>query len=118
MTTVRLPAARPDETRPLRWPDGADRPPERIVLGRYRLGPVIGRGGMATVFGGDDLRTGRSVAIKLLAPHLSGDPQSRRRLLAEAYAVRRLPHPHIVEVIDAGATPPTGNAEGAVVLVM
>ncbi|MGH2371218.1 MAG: serine/threonine-protein kinase, partial [Chloroflexota bacterium] len=97
--------------------------PERLLLGRYRLGPVIGQGGMAIVHRGEDTRTGRPVAIKLLAPHLSADPQFRRRMLAEARAAARLPHPHIVQTLDAGEAPSTGepdaaSAGGAVVVVM
>ena len=89
--------------------------PERltVLLGRYRLGPEIGRGGMSVVYRADDLDLGRAVAVKLLAPHLSTDPQSRQRLLAEAQAVARLPHPHVVQVFDACTT-----SDGTVALVM
>jgi serine/threonine-protein kinase len=89
---------------------------QRIVLGRYALGPVIGRGGMSTIYEGTDRRSGKHVAVKVLAPHLSEDPQSQRRLLNEAEAIRRLPHPHIVRLIDSGVA---GNGEHqSVVLVM
>ncbi|HEX2033667.1 MAG TPA: serine/threonine-protein kinase, partial [Chloroflexota bacterium] len=79
-------------------------PPPRPahVLGRYRVGTVLGRGGMSIVYRGEDTHTGRPVAIKVLAPHLAADPQYRRRLLAEARAVARLPHPHIVQILDVG----------------
>lgn len=97
-----------------------------LLLGRYRLGPVIGRGGMSTVYRGEDTQLGRPVAIKILAAHLSSDPQFRRRLLAEAQAAASLPHPHIVRVFDVGTSnaPDDGSQtadtaeDGSVVLVM
>ena len=86
--------------------------PQGPLLGRYRLGPVIGRGGMGTVYRGEDTRLGRAVAIKILAPHLAADPLFKGRLLAEARAAAGLPHPHIVQVLDAQ------GEEESVVLVM
>ena len=84
-----------------------------MLLGRYQLGPEIGRGGMSTVYRGEDTQLRRPVALKLLAPHLSADLDFRRRLLAEAHAAARLPHPHVVQVLDAGTA-----EDGTVVLVM
>lgn len=95
-------------------PTASPVPAETLVLGRYRIGEVLGRGGMATVYHGEDTRTGREVAIKVLAPHLSADPAFRGRMLAEARAVARLPHPHIVQVYDAGQASP----DEAVALIM
>ncbi|HET7769802.1 MAG TPA: serine/threonine-protein kinase [Chloroflexota bacterium] len=91
-----------------------------MLLGRYRLGDEIGRGGMSTVYRGEDTKLGRAVAIKVLAPHLSGDVVFRRRLLAEAQAAARLPHPHIVQVFDAGVVEDDAGAPagGSVVLVL
>ncbi len=96
---------------------------DTLLWGRYRQGSILGRGGMSTVYRGQDTRTGREVAIKVLAPHLSADPMFRRRLLAEARAVASLPHPHIVKVFDAGPASPEGAEpgaaeDGAVALVM
>ena len=45
----------------------------RIIAGRYQLGALIGRGGMAEVYAGIDTRLGRTVAIKLLKPDLAAD---------------------------------------------
>jgi len=86
-----------------------------LVLGRYRLGPVLGHGGMATVYRGTDVHSGRPVAIKVLAPHLAGDPQLRRRLLAEARAVAQVSHPHVVQLVEVAAADP---ATGGTVLIM
>ncbi len=76
---------------------------EGVVLGgRYRLGPLLGQGGMAQVFDGLDMRLGRPVAIKLLLPSLAADASLRRRFEQEAEAAARLSHPNVVGVYDAG----------------
>ncbi|MGW1993986.1 protein kinase domain-containing protein [Embleya sp. NPDC001921] len=69
-------------------------------IGRYVLGPLLGRGGMALVRQAQDTRLGRAVAVKLLAPELAHDPVVRRRFLTEARAAAGLNHPGIVIVHD------------------
>ncbi|MBL0706978.1 Stk1 family PASTA domain-containing Ser/Thr kinase [Sinomonas cellulolyticus] len=77
--------------------------PAPIVLsGRYELGELIGRGGMADVFEGRDLRLGRAVAVKMLRPDMARDGQFRARFEREARAVAGLNHPAIVAVFDTG----------------
>ena len=56
----------------------------RLLAGRYEIGPLIGRGGMADVRVGTDARLGRRVAIKLLKPALASDPAFRTRFRREA----------------------------------
>lgn len=73
-----------------------------VVGGRYRLGPVLGRGGMAEVRRGRDLRLERPVAVKLLRAELASDPQLRARFEREARAAARLRHPHAVWIYDTG----------------
>jgi serine/threonine protein kinase len=73
-----------------------------IVAGRYELRGVLGRGGMAEVRDGWDLRLSRAVAIKLLHPGLSAQPENRLRLEAEARAAATLSSPHIVVIHDSG----------------
>jgi tRNA A-37 threonylcarbamoyl transferase component Bud32 len=68
------------------------------TLGRYQLGSLIGRGGMATVYKARDPGLDRTVAIKLLHPHLSADPAFVARFRREARAVAALRHPNIVQV--------------------
>jgi eukaryotic-like serine/threonine-protein kinase len=76
---------------------------ETIVQGgRYRLERPLGHGGMATVYLGYDEELHRPVAIKLLAEHLAGDADLRRRFLREARLAARLSHPNVVSVYDAG----------------
>ena len=73
-----------------------------VVAGRYRLGPVLGRGGMGEVRRARDLRLGRDVAIKFLRPDLAAEPDVRRRFEDEATAAAQLGHPNVVTVFDTG----------------
>lgn len=75
---------------------------ERLIAGRYRLGQLVGRGGMAEVFEGYDLRLGRTVAIKLLKSDLANDASFEAKFRQEAQASARMAHPTIVRVYDAG----------------
>ena len=74
----------------------------RLLAGRYQIGELLGRGGMADVHVGLDARLGRRVAIKLLKPSLANDPAFRTRFRQEAQAAARMAHPTIVRVFDAG----------------
>ncbi|MDJ1131585.1 protein kinase domain-containing protein [Streptomyces iconiensis] len=70
--------------------------------GRYRLTRRLGRGGMAEVFGAEDLRLGRTVAVKLLRSDLAEDPVSKARFTREAQSVAGLNHHSVVAVYDSG----------------
>jgi eukaryotic-like serine/threonine-protein kinase len=72
-------------------------------LGRYRLGEILGQGGMALVYRARDGELDRPVAIKLLADDLAPDEALRRRFLREARLAARLAHPNVVQVYDLGA---------------
>jgi beta-lactam-binding protein with PASTA domain len=73
------------------------------VLGeRYEIGGVLGRGGMAEVHRGRDLRLGREVAVKVLRHDLARDPSFQVRFRREAQASASLNHPAIVAVYDTG----------------
>ena len=69
--------------------------------GRYQLGEVIGRGGMASVYTARDLNLGRDVALKLFAPQ-SADPDELLRQEAEIKLLATLNHPSLVTLFDAG----------------
>ncbi|MBX3091100.1 MAG: Stk1 family PASTA domain-containing Ser/Thr kinase [Cryobacterium sp.] len=74
----------------------------RLLAGRYQVGALIGRGGMADVHVGVDTRLGRKVAVKLLRPSLANDPKFRLLFREEAQKAARMAHPTIVRVFDAG----------------
>ncbi|MBG6237603.1 serine/threonine-protein kinase [Mycetocola sp. CAN_C7] len=75
---------------------------QRLLAGRYLVGDLVGRGGMANVFRGTDTKLGRTVAIKILKADLATDPAFRTRFRQEAQAASRMAHPTIVRVFDAG----------------
>lgn len=83
---------------------------ERVLNGRYEIGELIGRGGMADVYLGRDIRLGRSVAIKVLRPDLARDPLFQSRFRREAQAVAGLNHPAIVSVYDTGDQESPGSS--------
>ena len=90
----------PDPTRATPPPAGPDEP--RTLGGRYEVGPLVGRGGMADVHMGHDLRLGRTVAIKILRTDLARDSSFLARFRREAQAAAGLSHPSIVGVYDSG----------------
>ncbi|MER7394381.1 protein kinase [Streptomyces sp. NPDC000151] len=77
--------------------------------GRYRLTGRLGRGGMAEVFAAEDVRLGRTVAVKLLRSDLAEDPVSKARFTREAQSVAGLNHHAVVAVYDSGEDLVGGN---------
>jgi serine/threonine-protein kinase len=75
---------------------------EVILSGRYEIGEKLGSGGMSTVQRATDLTLERTVAVKILAEHLSDDERFVARFRREALAVAKLIHPNIVQVYDTG----------------
>ncbi|BCW66580.1 serine/threonine protein kinase [Arthrobacter sp. NicSoilB4] len=73
-----------------------------LVDGRYLIHSRLASGGMSTVYVATDRRLERDVALKVLHPHMTGDPQFLDRLGREAKAAARLSHPHVVGVLDQG----------------
>ncbi|WP_304522803.1 Stk1 family PASTA domain-containing Ser/Thr kinase [Actinotalea sp. Marseille-Q4924] len=82
----------------------------RMLGGRYEVGELIGRGGMAEVHIGHDTRLGRTVAIKILRSDLARDPSFQARFRREAQAAASLNHPAIVAVYDTGEDVHTDHA--------
>jgi len=70
-------------------------------IGPYRIIRKLGEGGMSNVFLTEDIRNGRIVALKLLAPRVVNDETYRLRLLREAHAVASLKHPNITALYEA-----------------
>lgn len=82
---------------------GAEAPlAPRLLSDRYRIGPLLGRGGMAEVYDGFDERLRRGVAIKVLRPDMAADPEVRSRFEVEARSAAGLSHPNVVAVFDTG----------------
>jgi serine/threonine protein kinase/beta-lactam-binding protein with PASTA domain len=90
-----------------------------MVGGRYELGELLGRGGMAEVRKGNDSRLGRVVAIKRLRTDLASDSTFQARFRREAQSAASLNHPAIVSVYDTGeelATDGSGVAQPYIVM--
>src|SRR5512136_789658 len=81
-------------------------------LGPYEIESAIGAGGMGEVYKARDTRLDRSVAIKVLPPQVSGDPDRRARFEREAKTIAGLNHPHICTLHDVG------DHDGSMFLVM
>ncbi|NDJ76146.1 MAG: protein kinase [Chloroflexi bacterium] len=75
---------------------------ENLLNGRYRLEAQQGSGGMAVIYKATDLALGRKVAVKVLRPSLTNDPEFLKRFRQEARNVANLSHPNIVTVHDVG----------------
>jgi serine/threonine protein kinase len=92
-------------------PVGSDPRPGSELAG-FRLEELLGRGGMGAVYRAEDVRLGRRVALKLLAPGLAEDTRFRERFLRESQLAASLEHPHIVPIYAAG------EVEGQLYLAM
>jgi YVTN family beta-propeller protein len=71
-------------------------------LASYRIEALLGRGGMGIVYRAEDLRLGRNVALKLLAPELTRDERFRSRFLTESRLAASIDHAGIVPIYEAG----------------
>ncbi|MEA2180752.1 MAG: serine/threonine kinase PknH, partial [Solirubrobacteraceae bacterium] len=86
--------------------------PAGTMIAGYRVGGVLGKGGMGVVYEARQLSLDRSVALKVLIPELSADPGFRERFRREGLIQARIDHPNIVAVYEAG------DHDGALFLVM
>ncbi|MEK0307313.1 Stk1 family PASTA domain-containing Ser/Thr kinase [Bifidobacterium favimelis] len=95
--------------------------PASLAGGRYQLGPLIGKGGMAEVHTALDTRLGRTVAVKIMRSDLTNDEIFLSRFRREAHSVAQLNNPNIVSIYDSGEeilTDEHGNKERVPYLVM
>jgi serine/threonine-protein kinase len=74
----------------------------RLLDRRYRIGPRIARGGMASVYEATDVRLDRVVAIKIMHPGMGDDEEFAARFVREARHAAKLSHPNVVGVFDQG----------------
>lgn len=79
------------------------------MLGEYRVLAPLSRGGMSAIYRGEQPTIGKQVAIKVLLPHVLGDPEQLRRLLGEARAVNAIHHPNIIDIFSFGSLPDGGQ---------
>lgn len=76
-----------------------------VIAGtRYRVGALLGAGGMGEVYAAEHADLGRAVALKILYPNHSQDHAVTRRFRMEARAIASLSHPNLVQVLDFGTT--------------
>ncbi len=98
----------------------SERPDDPLIgknlPGGYVLLELIGVGGMGRVYRAEQKALGRTVAVKVIHPHLAGEEGAAQRFITEARASSRLNHPNVVGVIDFGRT--TGPEGGLLYLVM
>jgi serine/threonine protein kinase len=80
----------------------ADWGPGTVILGRYRLDSLLGRGGMGSVWRAEHLQLRSPVAVKLLDSAISGNDQMLARFMREAQSAASLRSPHVVQIFDYG----------------
>src|SRR6185295_11505429 len=76
----------------------------RTVGGKYLVGPLVGSGGMGTVWLGQHIQLGTRVAIKFIRPQFAERPDAPRRFEIEARAAASVDSKHAVKVYDYGVT--------------
>jgi serine/threonine protein kinase len=85
----------------------------RALPGGYLILELVGVGGMGRVYRAEQTNLGRTVAVKIIHPHLVGEENAAARFITEARAASRLNHPNSVGIIDFGKSP-----DGQLYLVM
>jgi len=83
------------------------------TISHYKIISKLGEGGMGVVYEAEDLKLGRTVAIKVLPPHLGGDDDARKRFVQEAKAASALDHVNICNVHEIDET-----KDGRIFMVM
>jgi serine/threonine protein kinase len=82
--------------------DVTDRLGPGSTFAGYRIGALVGRGGMGVVYQATDLSLDRPVALKLIAPELADDPRFRARFLDEPRLAASLDHASVIPIYEAG----------------
>src|SRR6266545_7028984 len=75
-----------------------------VLEDKYRLQRILGSGAMAHVYEAEQLRLGRSVAVKIMRVALVSDKRSVERFRTEALAASRINHPNAIAIYDVGVT--------------
>ncbi|MBW2458439.1 MAG: serine/threonine protein kinase [Deltaproteobacteria bacterium] len=84
-----------------------------LIGGRYRVGRLLGRGGMGAVYAAENTKTGRSVALKVITAVHDPTSDATRRFLREAKAATAIQHPNVIEILDVFETD-----DGSPIMVM
>jgi serine/threonine-protein kinase len=80
--------------------------PVGTVLGEtYRISRLIGIGGMGAIYEAAHLGAGKRVAVKMMSRELAAHPEALARFRREVQVTTELAHPHIIDVVDFGASP-------------
>ncbi len=80
------------------------------VLGeKYKVGRLLGEGGMGAVYEAENTWTRRRVAVKVMRPEFARDPEATQRFLREAQSAAQVDHPNVVSVLDLGRDTATGS---------
>jgi serine/threonine-protein kinase len=79
--------------------------PGQIIDGKYRVGKLVGEGGMGSVYEGEHIRIARRVAIKVLRSEAAAKPELAARFQREARAAAKVSSKHICDVLDLGDLP-------------
>ncbi|MGC9947088.1 MAG: protein kinase [Bryobacteraceae bacterium] len=89
-----------------------------LILGRFRIVRVLGRGGMGEVYEAEDLELKGRVALKTLLPEIASDPQMIARFKQEIQLSRRIAHPNVCKVFDLARHPADGSPPQRILLSM
>jgi Tol biopolymer transport system component len=89
--------------------DSTAGPLSDTTIGRFRVGRLLGRGGMGDVYRAEDSELHRGVALKILPEHLVNDPDRLGRFIQEARTASALNHPHVVSIYDIGQSTGAGG---------
>src|ERR1035438_7773201 len=95
------PPARRSE-RPSQRPGGATSLLGTVIGGRYRIDSILGEGGMGTVYAAEHMLMRKRVALKVLHPEMSRNPDMVARFEREAMAAGHIDHPNIAAATDFG----------------
>jgi serine/threonine protein kinase len=77
----------------------------QVLLGKYRVERMLGKGGMSVVYEACDIHQGHRVAVKLLKSRVADDPETLARFRREARVMSSIKHPNILDVIEFDRTP-------------
>lgn len=100
-----LPVIETVRDRPQRGDAGGNLAAGQVLLDRYQISELVGRGGMSEVYAAKDKVRRERIALKVLLPELRSDPKATERFVREGRMASSFSHPHIARVFDLQQTP-------------